>query len=187
MIRREIRIAGFGGQGIILSGSIIGKAASIYSNGFAALIQSYGPESRGGSCRAEVVTSDKPVDYPYIVNPDVQIILSQAAYNEFGKNTNNSTLLIIDSDLVKIDSSQKIKPLSIPASRMAQELGRPVVANIIIMGFLAAISDIVSCEALKKAILDSVPRGTEDFNMKAFELGYNYGIEYGRKVKKRSV
>ena len=113
--------------------------------------------------------------------------MSQAAYNEFGKNANNNTLLIIDSDLVKIDLSQKIKPLSIPASRMAQELGRPVVANIITMGFLAAISDIVPCEALKKAILDSVPRGTEDFNMKAFELGYNYGIEYGRKAKNRSI
>ena len=187
MSRREIRIAGFGGQGIILSGSIVGKAASIYDNGFAALIQSYGPESRGGSCRAEVVVNDKPVDYPYMVNPEIQIILSQAAYNEFGKNSNSGTLLIVDSDLVKVDPSQKLKPLSIPASSMAQELGRPVVANIIMMGFLASISNIVSCEALKKAILDSVPPGTEDFNMKAFELGYNYGIEHGRKVENRST
>jgi 2-oxoglutarate ferredoxin oxidoreductase subunit gamma len=187
MSRREIRIAGFGGQGIVLSGSIVGKAASIHDNGFAALTQSYGPESRGGSCRAEVVVSDKPVDYPYMVNPEVQIILSQEAYNEFGKNAPKGTSLIIDSDLVKVDPSQKPKPLSIPASRMAQELGRPVVANIIMMGFLAATSDIVSCEALKKAVLNSVPPGTEDFNMKAFELGYNYGIEHGRKVKNRSV
>lgn len=186
MSRKEIRIAGFGGQGVILSGTIVGKAASIYDNGFAALTQSYGPESRGGSCRAEVVVSHKPVDYPYVVNPEVVIILSQEAYNEFGKNASKSTLLIVDSDLVKVDSSQKPKLLSIPASRMAQELGRPVVANIIMMGFLAATSDIVSCEALKKAVLDSVPLGTEDFNKKAFELGFNYGIEHGRKVKDRS-
>ena len=187
MSRREIRIAGFGGQGIILSGSIVGKAASIYDNGFAALTQSYGPESRGGSCRAEVVVSDKPVDYPYMVNPEVQIMLSQEAYNEFGKKAPNGTLVIVDSDLVKVDPSQKPKPLSIPASHMAQELGHLVVANITMMGFLAATSDIVSCEALKKAILDSIPPGTEDFNMKAFELGYNYGIEHGRKLKNRSV
>ena len=183
MSRREIRIAGFGGQGVVLSGTILGTAASIHDNGFAALTQSYGPESRGGSCRAEVVLSDKPVDYPYVVNPDVQIVLSQEAYNEFGKDVPNGTILIVDSDLVKVDLSRRPKPLSIPASRMARELGRPVVANIITMGFLAATSDIISCEALKKAVLDSVPPGTEDFNMKAFELGYNYGTEHGRKDK----
>jgi 2-oxoglutarate ferredoxin oxidoreductase subunit gamma len=187
MSRKEIRIAGFGGQGVILSGTIVGKAASIYDKGFAALTQSYGPESRGGSCRADIVISDKPVDYPYLVKPEIQIILSQQAYNDFGKNRGKGTILIVDADLVKVDSSQKPKPLSIPANRMAQELGRPVVANIILMGFLAATSDIVSCEALKKAILDSVPPGTEDFNIKAFELGYNYGIEHGRKIQKRNV
>ena len=181
MKRKEIRIAGFGGQGIVLSGSIVGKAASIFEKGYAALTQSYGPESRGGSCRAEVVTSDSPIYYPYVVNPDVQIILSQDAYNEFGNNPSPETLVIVDSDLVNIDPSQEPKPLSIPSSRMAQELGRPVVANIIMLGYLAAKAKIVSTEALKKAVLDSVPAGTEDFNMKAFELGYNYGIEHGRQ------
>ena len=179
MGRKEIRVAGFGGQGIVLSGTIVGKAASIFDKGFAALTQSYGPESRGGSCRAEVIVSDVPIDYPYVVSPQVQIILSQDAYAEYGRNAPPETLLIVDSDLVKIDPSQNLKPLSIPASRMAQDLGRPVVANIIMLGFLAARSDIVSCKALKKAILDSVPAGTEDFNMKAFELGYSYDIEHG--------
>ena len=187
MNRKEIRIAGFGGQGVILSGTIVGKAASLYDGGFAALTQSYGPESRGGSCRADLVISDRPVDYPYLIKPEVQIILSQQAYNEYGKNLGKDTILIVDSDLVKVDPSQKHKPLSIPANRMAQELGRPVVANIIVMGFLAAISNIVSCEALRKAVLDSVPPGTEDFNIEAFELGYNYGIEHGRKIQKRSI
>jgi len=181
MVRKEIRIAGFGGQGIVLSGHIVGKAASIYDKGFATLTQSYGPESRGGSCRAEVIISDVPVDYPYVVNPQVQIILSQEAYTEYGRNAPPGTLVIVDSDLVKIDPSQNPEPLSIPASRMAQDLGRAVVANIIMLGFLAAIRDIVSYEALKNSILDSIPQGTESFNMKAFELGYDYGIEHGRK------
>jgi len=182
MSRREIRIAGFGGQGVVLSGNIVGKAASIYDKGFAALTQSYGPESRGGSCKAEAVVSDVPVDYPYVVSPEIQIILSQEAYNEYGQKVPPGTLLIVDSDLVKVDSSQESQPLTIPASRMAREMGRPVVANIIMLGFLAAISDIVSVEALKKAILDSIPEGTEELNMKAFELGYNYGIEHGGEV-----
>lgn len=182
MAIREIRIAGFGGQGIVLSGNIIGKAASIYDNGFAALTQSYGPESRGGSCRAEVVISDAPIDYPYVVSPEIQVVLSQEAYTEHGRKAPPGTLLIVDSDLVTVDSSQNPMPLSIPASRMAQEIGRPVVANIIMLGFLAAISDVVSSEALKKAILDSIPEGTENLNMKAFELGYNYGIKHGEKA-----
>lgn len=176
---KEIRIAGFGGQGVVLSGNIVGKAASIYDNGFAALTQSYGPESRGGSCRAEVVISDTPIDYPYVVSPRVHIILSQEAYTEYGRKALPGTLLIVDSDLVSVDPSQNPKPLTIPASHMAQEMGRPVVANIIMLGFLVATNDIVSVEALKKAILDSIPEGTESLNMKAFELGYNYGIEHG--------
>jgi len=182
MSRKEVRIAGFGGQGIVLSGYIVGKAASIYDKGFSTLTQSYGPESRGGSCCAEIIISDAPVDYPYVVSPQVQIILSQEAYGKYGQNAPPGTLLIVDSDLVKIDSSQNSETFSIPASRMAQELGRPVVANIIMLGFLAAICDIISHEALRKSILDSIPKGTENLNMKAFESGYKLGIEHGRKV-----
>ncbi len=183
MERNEIRIAGFGGQGVVLSGNIIGKSASIFSKGFAVLTQNYGPESRGGSCTAEVVISEEPVDYPYITDPKVQIILSQEAYAKYGRNVPSNTLVIVDSELVKVDLDQNPQPLSIPASRMAvEEIGRPVVANIIMLGFLAAKSDVVSLEALKNAVLDSVPAGTEDINTKAFELGYNYGIEHGGKV-----
>ena len=182
MSRREIRIAGFGGQGIVLAGNIIGKAASIYDKGFSALTQSYGPESRGGSCRAEVIISDVPIDYPYMVSPQVQVILSQEAYDKLGQGASSSSLIIVDSGLVKIDSSHNPALLSIPASRMAQDLGRVVVANIVILGFLAATSDIVTYEALKKSILDSIPPGSESLNMAAFESGYRYGIEHGGKT-----
>lgn len=181
MSRKEIRVAGFGGQGIVLSGVIIGKTASLYDGKFATLTQSYGPESRGGSCRAEAVIDDGPIDYPYVVTPQMQIILSQAAYLEYGLNAPSGSLLLIDADLVTPDSSKNHKVLSIPASHIAQELGRSEVANIIMLGFLAAKSDIVSRDSLKKAILDSVPAGTEELNMSAFELGYNYDVEHKRK------
>jgi len=178
---KEIRIAGFGGQGVVLSGQIIGQAAAIYDDGFATLTQSYGPEARGGSCTAEVVISPEPIGYPYLINPQVQIILSQEAYNKYCGDLVDDTLTIIDPDLVKVDTSQAKKLMSVPATRMAKDMGRAVVANIIMLGFLAAVSDLITCEALKQSVLTSVPKGTEEFNTKAFELGYNCGLEYGKQ------
>ncbi|MDD5313029.1 MAG: 2-oxoacid:acceptor oxidoreductase family protein [Dehalococcoidia bacterium] len=174
MKKVEIRIAGFGGQGVVLLGNIMGKAASIYHKKFAALTQSYGPESRGGSCRAELIINETPIDYPYIADPGIQVILSQEAYAEFGRKSPKDTLLFVDSELVKIDDPPAARLITIPASRLAQEMGRPVVANIIMLGFLAAHSNILPREALEKSIKDFIPAGTESFNMKAFELGYNY-------------
>jgi 2-oxoglutarate ferredoxin oxidoreductase subunit gamma len=178
--RREIRIAGFGGQGVVLSGQIIGRAASIYDGCFATLTQSYGPEARGGSCTAEVTISCEPISYPYVVCPQVLIVLSQEAYVKYGHSLPRETLVIIDLDLVNPDASKSAAPLSIPATRMAREMGRAVVANIIMLGFLAAVSDLVSADALRKSILASVPEGTGDFNIKAFELGYSYALEHAR-------
>ena len=177
--RRELRIAGFGGQGVVLSGSIVGKAASIYDKGFAALTQSYGPEARGGSCTAEVVMSHEPIDYPYVTDPEVTIILAQEAYLNYGRNLPPGTLVIMDPDLVTSDPSQEPVPLSIPATRLAREMGRVVVANIIMLGFLAAVSDLLPPQALRNAVEASVPQGTEEFNLKAFDLGYTYGLEHG--------
>ena len=180
MGRTELRIAGFGGQGVVLAGHIVGQAASVFDKGFATFTQSYGPEARGGSCTAEVVLSDQPISYPYLTNPKVVVILSQEAYSKYGRNLPPETTLIIDNDLVKPDASETKVPLAIPTNRMAREMGRVVVANIIMLGFLAAVADFVSAEALRKSVLASVPKGTGDFNMKAFERGYNYGLEIKR-------
>jgi 2-oxoglutarate ferredoxin oxidoreductase subunit gamma len=182
--RREIRIAGFGGQGVVLSGEIVGKAASIFEKGFATLTQSYGPEARGGSCTAEVVVSREPIDYPRVSSPEVVVILAQEAYGNYGRNAPKGTLVIVDPDLVKTDPAIQPVPLSCPATRMAREMNRPVVANIIMLGFLAAVSDLVSHDALRQAVLDSVPQGTEDLNLSAFDKGYAYGQEHpGHKGK----
>jgi 2-oxoglutarate ferredoxin oxidoreductase subunit gamma len=179
--RREMRIAGFGGQGVVLSGQIVGQAIAVYDNQYAAFTQNYGPEARGGSCTAEIVADEKPIGYPYLTKPKVVVILSQDAYNKYGKNLDEDTQLIIDPDLVKPEPTQKHPYLAVPTNRMARELGRVVVANIILLGFLAAASDFVSSEALRKSVLASVPKGTGDFNLKAFELGYKYGLEHGKR------
>ena len=177
MTRRELRIAGFGGQGVVLAGQIVGHAASVCDKGFATLTQSYGPEARGGSCAAEVVISDEPISYPYVLKPQVMVILAQEAYHKYVDDESSDTVLIIDPDRVKIEPSSRLKPLSIPATHMAQEMGKPVVANIIVLGFLAAVTDLVTAEALREAVMDSVPKGTEELNGKAFDMGYQYGLE----------
>jgi 2-oxoglutarate ferredoxin oxidoreductase subunit gamma len=176
--RRELRIAGFGGQGVVLSGQIIGQAVVVYDKKYATFTQNYGPESRGGSCTAEVVTSEDPIGYPYVVTPDIMILLSQDAYNKYGQVNSGDTSIIIDPDLVKPAAEDKHVMLTIPANQMARDMGRVVVANVILLGFLASISDIVSAEALRQSILATVPRGTGEFNLKAFEAGYKYGLEH---------
>ncbi len=177
MAREEIVIGGFGGQGVILAGSIIGKAAAIFEGKNATQTQDYGPEARGGACRAQVVISHEPISYPYVEDPKVLVVMSQEAYTKYSAGLRKDALLLIEKDLVKIKKSEKHETYAIPATRLARELGRSAVANIVMVGFLAALSDIVTTEALKKAVLDSVPRGTEELNEKAFTRGYSYGKE----------
>ena len=175
--RREIRLSGFGGQGIILAGHIIGQAAAIFEDKNAVLIQDYGPEARGGACRADVVVSDDPVLYPYIIAPSVLVAMSQEAYNKYHDENRRDALVIIDEDLVKAKKPRDGELLTIPAVRMAEELGRVTVANVVMLGFFAAVTDVVSLDAIKKAMLASVPKDTEELNLKAVERGYAYGLE----------
>ena len=181
MKRTEIRLSGAGGQGIVLAGQILGQAASLYEKGRSATFtQSYGPEARGGSCSAEVVISDESVGYPYVIRPQVLVIMSQEAFNKYTPNLSSETLVIIDQDLVKPDPANNLKILSIPATNLARDMGRVVVANIIMLGFVAAVSDVVSAKAIKESILANVPEGTGEFNIKAFTTGYEYG-KHGKK------
>jgi 2-oxoglutarate ferredoxin oxidoreductase subunit gamma len=175
--RRELRIAGFGGQGVVLAGQIVGQAIAVYDKKFAAFTQSYGPEARGGSCTAEVVAADAPIGYPYLTAPQIVVALSQDAYNKYARNLAPQTQLVVDADLVKPDPAENHAFMAVPANRLAREMGRPVVSNIILLGFLAAVSDFVSVDALRQSVLASVPKGTGDLNMKAFETGYQFGSQ----------
>ena len=177
MSRQEFVIGGFGGQGIILAGYIVGKAAAIFDKKNATLTQNYGPEARGGACRAQVVISDSQISYPYIESPTALAVMSQEAYTKHTAGLQKDVLLLIDKDLVKPKKSAGNKIFAIPATSIAQELGRTAVANIVMLGFVTAITKITSTEAMKQSVLDSVPKGTEELNMKAFERGYSYGLE----------
>ncbi|OQY23850.1 MAG: pyruvate ferredoxin oxidoreductase [Anaerolineaceae bacterium 4572_32.1] len=182
--RLEVRLSGFGGQGIIRSGEIVGKAATIYDGRYATFTQSYGPESRGGACAAQVAIADNPVElsYPHVVDPSILIVMSQGGYNKYVPDFRRDGLLIVDENLVELDeAAESLKILKIPATRLAEELGRRIVANVVMLGFVAAVTDIATPEAVKKAVLDSVPKGTEELNTRAFETGFDYGQEMERR------
>jgi 2-oxoglutarate ferredoxin oxidoreductase subunit gamma len=180
MTRSDIKLGGFGGQGIVLSGYILGKAATIFDNKEAVLTQSYGPEARGGACSADVVISEGEVDYPYLKNINVLVVMSQEAYTTYTKNLEEGRLLLVDEDLVELNEDQvkkmKWQVYKIPATRFAEELGKKIVANIVMLGFFTAISDVVSHDAMRDGILSSVPKGTEKLNEGAFNKGYEYGM-----------
>jgi len=166
MSRIEVRIAGFGGQGIIRSGNIIGTAAAIHDGKYATFTQSYGPESRGGACAAQVIISDEPIHYPHLLDPRILVVMSQGAYNKYVPGLNRDGLLLVDEDLVELgEEAAGLRVLSIPATRLAEEeLGRRIVANVVMLGFFAAMTDVVSVDALRQAVLESVPKGTEELN-----------------------
>ncbi|HYM76288.1 MAG TPA: 2-oxoacid:acceptor oxidoreductase family protein [Candidatus Dormibacteraeota bacterium] len=173
----EIRIAGFGGQGVILSAVVLGKAASIYENGFATMTQNFGPEARGGACSAQLVVSDSPVLYPYVTRPDIMVIMSQEAYNRFAPELKPGGTLIVEEDLVRVsDLKGDPKVYAIPATRFAEELGKRMVLNSVMVGFFTAVTKLLDADAVRKAVADSVPPSFRELNLKAFDKGLDYGI-----------
>jgi len=172
----EIRIAGFGGQGVILSAIVIGKAASIFEGDFATMTQSFGPEARGGACSAQVIVSDAPVLYPYVTRPDMLVVMSQEAYSKFAPELKENGTLVIEQDLVRVgDLPAGTKVFSCPATRLAEELGKRMVLNIVMVGFFAAVSGLLKPDSLRQAVGESVPPAFKELNLKAFDKGFEYG------------
>jgi 2-oxoglutarate ferredoxin oxidoreductase subunit gamma len=172
----EIRVAGFGGQGVILSAIVLGKAASIYENGFATMTQNFGPEARGGACSAQLILSDEPVLYPYVTRPDIMVVMSQEAYNRFAPELRPGGLLIVEKDLVRVtDLKGDPRFYSIPATRIAEELGKRMVLNSVMVGFFTGVTKLLTADAVRKAVADSVPPSFRELNLKAFEKGFEYG------------
>ena len=174
----EIRIAGFGGQGVILAASVIGKAAAIFEGGFATMTQSFGPEARGGSSSAQVILSSDPILYPYVTKPDVLVVMSQEAYTRFSPQLKPGGILITEHELVRVDKvPENIRVYGVPATRLAEELGRKVVLNIVMVGFFGAVTKLLDPAALRKAVEDSVPPAMQKLNLAAFDKGFAYGTE----------
>lgn len=174
--RAQVRLAGFGGQGIVLAGMILGKAITLFEGANAVMTQSYGPEARGGACSADVVISESRINYPRVTSPDVLVLMSEEAARTYGPNTSEGALVLVNENLVKsVPERPGLRVLRVPATGIAEGFGRVIVANIVMLGFLAAVAEVVSFESMKSAVLDSIPKGSEELNLKALQAGYEHG------------
>jgi 2-oxoglutarate ferredoxin oxidoreductase subunit gamma len=172
----EIRISGFGGQGVIRCGYIIGKTAALFDGKHATLTQSFGPEARGSACSAQIIVDENPIRYPYLTTPDTVVAMSQEAYDKFGAHITDDGTLLIDEDLVKPGKTTgNLKVFAVPATRIAEQLGNRIVANIVMLGFFTAMTGIISGKAAREALPSSVPERFVDLNVQAFEKGFEYG------------
>jgi len=178
-MRKEVLIGGFGGQGVILASVILGRATAVYEGLYSVQTQAYGPESRGGASRAEVVISDEPIDYPKTTKPNYAILLSQQAYDKYLPLVKDGGIIIIEKDLVpkrNVELEKKLEVFALPLTEIAEETtGLSLTMNILTLGFFAKLTGIVSEEAIEKAVLESIPKGTEELNLKALHKGFELG------------
>lgn len=169
----EILLSGTGGQGLILAGQILAEAV-VRDGKNTVQTQSYGPEARGGASRAEVIISDGDIDYPQVTRPDVLLVMSQEALRRFAGKLTEDGILMVDSTHIHDIPATNARVYKIPYSKIAKEiLGKEMVANIVALGALAAISGVVTRESLTSALMSRIPRGTEALNQKALEIGWD--------------
>ncbi|OGU18226.1 MAG: 2-oxoglutarate ferredoxin oxidoreductase subunit gamma [Geobacteraceae bacterium GWC2_53_11] len=178
MSRYELRFSGSGGQGLITAGIIMAKAASIYEGKQAVQSQSYGPEARGGSSKSEVIISDGPIDYPKATTVDALLAMTQEACDKYTHDLKEGGILLVDSDLVtKLPTKGNFKIVSFPIINTAKnDVGREIVANIVALGAMVALTGQVSRDNAEKAVLSSVPEAFIELNKKAFSIGYEKAL-----------
>jgi 2-oxoglutarate ferredoxin oxidoreductase subunit gamma len=176
----EVRISGYGGQGVILSAMVIGKSAALYEDKFSSLAQAFGPEARGSSCSAQVIISNEKILYPYLVNTDILVSMSQEAFRVFSPELKPSGIVVYESELVTPTGlSKDVKCFGIPSTRIAEEeLKKNIFSNIVMVGFFTAVTGLIKDDSAKKSISSLVPEHTIEMNMKAFDLGFAYGKKH---------
>jgi 2-oxoglutarate ferredoxin oxidoreductase subunit gamma len=168
--RFEIRLSGSGGQGLILAGVILAEAIGVGDGKNVVQTQSYGPEARGGASRADLVISEEEIYYPKSMKLDLLLALTQEACDTYYPDMKEQGLLVVDSNMVTQIPTKRYFGFSF--TRLArEEIGHVMVANVIALGAIAELTGIVSKEAIKNAVLSRAPRGTEEKNTKALELG----------------
>ncbi|RJS76736.1 2-oxoacid:ferredoxin oxidoreductase subunit gamma [Candidatus Bathyarchaeota archaeon] len=172
--RVEVRIAGYGGQGVVLAGQILGKAA-VYDGKNALQTQSYGAEARGSAARSEVIISDGKINFPAVRKCDILVAMNHESLNKHLEALKENGILIVDSTYVKEIPETKAKVYKVPATETAQKtFGASLYANMVMLGALAKITNLVSVEALEKAIKESVPPKTVETNITALKKGLQF-------------
>ena len=172
--RYEVRLSGAGGQGLVLGGVILAEAAALYERRNAVQTQSYGPEARGGASKSEVIISSEEIDYPKATRIDMLLCLTQEACDKYVHDLKDDGILIADSRMVTELPKGKYKVHHLPIIDTAKEkVGKVFVANIVALGVIARLLDSVSLESVEKAVLKRVPKGTEDLNRRALQMGHD--------------
>lgn len=171
-MRKEFRLAGEGGQGLITAGIILAAAAAEHTELNAVQTQNYGPESRGGASRSDVIIADEDIDYPEIKNPDVLVAMTQEACDRYAPSVAPGGIIVVDSTFVEDVPSVNATVFQVPITEKARELGREIVANMVALGLIVGITGVVPLSALLPAVLDRVPPGTEELNKKAVLTGF---------------
>lgn len=167
--QREVRLTGAGGQGVIL-GSIILAEAALNEHNYAVQSQSYGPEARGGMCKAEVIVAHQEIDYPKVEQPDILLVLSQQSVDKYCKDANEKCIVVVDSSLTVPKNSAKT--VRVPILETAYEkLNNPITANVVALGALNTIAPLVDHDSLEKAVLKYVPSSSKDINRTALREG----------------
>jgi 2-oxoglutarate ferredoxin oxidoreductase subunit gamma len=169
--RQEIRFAGFGGQGLLLAGILLGRTAALYAGKQAAQTQSYGTEARGGASQCNVVIDDQEITYVGVVNPDVFVVMSQEAYDKLIGEVKEGGLVFYDSDLVKVKENPRLRQIPIPSTSAAKGLGKQMVANVVMLGAMIEGAKTLDGDQVKTCLKESVPPGTEELNLRAYDLG----------------
>ncbi|MGA2959560.1 MAG: 2-oxoacid:acceptor oxidoreductase family protein [Thermodesulfobacteriota bacterium] len=167
----EVRLSGSGGQGIILAGIILAEAAGVYDGKNVVQTQSYGVEARGGASRAEVIISDEEIVFPEVTRPDILLAMNQPSVDKFLDSLKEDGVLILDTTHVKGTPKIKSRVYRVPITELGRKAGGVIVSNIVALGALVGLSGVASEEALRKAVLSRVPKGTEELNMRALDLG----------------
>lgn len=170
-MRTEVRFAGFGGQGVILAAFILGTAVSVHTSMHATMTQSYGPESRGGACEADVVVGDTEIDSPVVTRPDLLVLMSQEAAAKNQSEAHVASLVLSDVDLVQLEEGGEGKGMALPFTRTADALGKRIVANVVMLGALTKAWGLVPRDAMEAALRETVKPSTRELNLKAFEAG----------------
>ncbi len=185
--RTEVQLGGFGGQGIMSAGKIIGRAAALYDKLEACFTQSYGPEARGGAAGSQVVFASDPIHHPHLIEPASMIIMSQGAYNKYVSTLAPGGTLLIDEELVALpdDHRTDINTYGIPATKMAEDAGNNRAANTAMLGLWTAMLGVLSRDAMRQAVAESVPPKTVDLNLSVFDDGYQRGLTLLEEEKAR--
>jgi len=167
----QVRFGGVGGQGIVLCGRLLGKAAALFDGKHAVCTQSYGPEARGGASRSDVVISDSPVDYPFVTEADALVAFFQEAYVKFRAALRPGGLLVYETSLVHSVPDEP-NAVGLPATAIAEEVGSRLAANVVMLGYLVGKTGVVSREAAEEALRTTVKSRILELNLHAFEAGY---------------